>query len=566
MEEKAKRRISRSDINTLKWVYSICRDERFKVYVLILTNSIHGVLTIVFAGFSKKIIDAATVDKSFQRVLFYALMFLCVLLFQLCLSLISRSTSERCKAKIEWRLKQYMLKSIMKKDYASVSKYHTGELQNRMFNDVTVISEGFTTILPSVLFFLVRLTSAFAYLVVIDRIFALAFLVGGLSVFLFTQVFRKTLKRLHKDVQQTEGKTRSFIQEAITSLLVVKSFSVEKKIAATANELQAENYKAKMKRRFFGIVANAGISLVFNTGYVFALSYGAYMLVHEVITYGTVTAMLQLVNQIQSPFAALSGIMPQYFSLVASAERLIEIDKLPNESSENVAVKNPQKVYDMLKSINFNDIVFSYDRDVILDNTSLKINKGDFVAIMGISGIGKSTLLKLLLGVFNVNSGNIELELDKGKIEVDNKTRRLFSYVPQGNFLLSGTIRENLTFINDDATDEEIEEAIRISCSDAFINELPDGLETVIGERGVGLSEGQLQRLAIARSLLSKAPVVLLDEATSALDEETEKRFLTNLKQLDNKTCIIVSHKKAALEICNKHVQIIDSKIVVEEN
>ena len=549
----------------LKWIYSICKSERFKVYILILTHVIHGVLTVVFAGFSKRIIDAATVDKSFEKVVYYALLFLGVIIFQLCLNLISRSTTERCKAKIEWLLKQHMLKSIMKKDYASVGKYHTGELQNRMFNDVTVISEGFTTILPSVLYFLVKLISAFAYLIVIDRIFAVVFLVGGVAVFLCTQIFRKTLKRLHKDVQETEGKTRSFIQEALTSLLVVKSFSVENKIAEEADELQSVNYKAKMRRRFFGIAANAGISFVFSLGYVFALGFGAYRLLHG-ISYGTVTAMLQLVNQIQSPFAALSGVMPKYFSLVASAERLMEIDSLPDETSENSAIQNPLEVYKTLESINFNDISFAYDRDIILDNTSLKINKGDFVAIMGISGIGKSTLLKLLLGVFKVQSGNIELECSDGKIDVDNKTRRMFSYVPQGNFLLSGTIRDNLTFINDDASDEEIEEAIKISCSDSFINELPEGIETVIGERGVGLSEGQLQRLAIARSLLSKAPVILLDEATSALDEETEKRFLTNLKMLDNKTCVIVSHKKAALEICNKHVQIIDSKIVVEEN
>jgi ATP-binding cassette subfamily B protein len=563
VENTDKRKFSRSDIKTLKWIYSICRAERFKVYLLILTNVIHGVLTIVFANFSKKIIDAATIDKSFDRVIYYAVLFLCVLLFQLSLTLISRSTVERCKAKIEWTLKQYMLRSIMKKDYASVCAYHTGELQNRMFNDVTVISEGFTTILPSVVFFLVRLISAFAYLIVIDRVFALVFLVGGVVVFLFTQVFRKTLKRLHKSVQETEGKTRSFIQEAVTSLLVVKSFSVEKKIASEADELQAENYKAKMKRRFFGIAANAGISFVFSLGYIFALTFGAYRLLHG-MSYGTVTAMLQLVNQIQSPFAALSGVMPRYFSLVASAERLIEIDSLPDESTENMTMKNPAKVYELLESIDFDNVSFAYDRDTILDNTSFSINKGDFIAIMGISGIGKSTLLKLLLGVFKVKEGSIKLNFGSKTIDVDNNTRRLFSYVPQGNFLLSGTIRENLTFINDDATDEEIEEAIRISCSDSFINELPEGLETVIGERGIGLSEGQLQRLAIARSLLSKAPVVLLDEATSALDEETERRFLTNLKQLDNKTCIIVSHKKAALEICNKHVQIIDSKIVVE--
>ena len=243
----------------------------------------------------------------------------------------------------------------------------------------------------------------------------------------------------------------------------------------------------------------------------------------------------------------------------------MEIENLPDEIEDNEGEIDVELVYDELKSINFNNISFSYDRDIILDNTSLSINKGDFVAIMGISGIGKSTLLKLLLGVFKVQEGNIEVECEDGIIPIDYHTRKLFSYVPQGNFILSGTIRENLTFINTHATDDEIKEAIKISCSDGFISDLPDGIETVIGERGIGLSEGQLQRLAIARSLLSNSPVVLLDEATSALDENTEKEFLTNLKELKNKTCIIVSHKRAALEICNKHVQIIDSKIVTEE-
>ena len=181
---------------------------------------------------------------------------------------------------------------------------------------------------------------------------------------------------------------------------------------------------------------------------------------------------------------------------------------------------------------------------------------------MGISGIGKSTLLKLLLGVFNVHSGDITLKTSNGNIPIDKNTRRLFSYVPQGNMVISGTIKDNLTFINDNVTDDEIENAIRISCAKQFIDELPQGLDTVIGEKGMGLSEGQIQRLAIARSLLSNSPILLLDEATSALDEETEKQFLTNLRELDNVTCIIVSHKKAAIEICNKNIQIINGKIV----
>ena len=563
-EKDTTRRIKKSDIVAIKWMFKICRKERFKILLLIFTNIITATLTIIYANFSKNIINAATIDKSLDLVIKYALYYLLIILFQLGLTLLSRSTLERCVAKIEWEMKQHMLKTIIRKDYAQITQYHTGELQNRMFNDVSVISGGVTNIIPNMVLFLTRLGCAFAYLVVIDKIFALAFLVGGVFVFLCTQFFRKTLKRLHKEVQRTEGKTRSFIQEAVTSLLVVKAFSVEDKILDEADELQHENYIAKMRRRFFGITANAGISAVFSFGYIFALGFGAYRLING-LDYGTVTAMLQLVNQIQAPFAQLSSIMPQYFSVIASAERLMEIEALPDEVNEKTEKIDVEKTYEKLKSINFNDISFKYDRDVILDNTSLKIDKGDFAAIMGISGIGKSTLLKLLLGVFKVQSGTIEIECTDGKLPIDVSTRTLFSYVPQGNFILSGTIRENLTFINSEATESEINEAVRISCADEFINELPDGIETVIGERGIGLSEGQLQRLAIARSILSKSPVMLLDEATSALDENTEKQFLTNLKELENKTCIIVSHKKAALEICNKHIQIIDSKIVTEE-
>ncbi len=562
-EEKSKK-FSKSDLQAWKWIYGVCRAERFKMLVIMVTYVVSASLTVLFADYSMNIVDAASVDKSLEKVMHFAIGYFALIMLQLFLNLVSKSFTERCKGKIEWRLKQHMLKSIMKKDYSSVTAYHSGELQNRMFNDVTIISDGFTTILPNVIFFVVKLLCAFGYLVKIDKIFTLVFLVGGVFVFFCTQMFRKTLKKLHKQVQETEGKTRSYIQEALTSLLVVKAFAVEEKIADDADDLQAVNYKTKMKRRFFGIAANAGITFTFNLGYVFALAFGAYRLLNG-MSFGKVTAMLQLVNQIQQPFANLSGLLPKYFSVVASAERLMEIEALPDEISTSDNSFNVKETYSSLKSISFDNISFKYDRDSILENTSLNVNKGDFIAIMGISGIGKSTLLKLLLGVFKVDEGSIYLNVDDDKINVDSHTRKLFSYVPQGNFLMSGTIRDNLRFINADVTDDEIEEAVRISCADQFIEELPQGLDTVIGERGIGLSEGQLQRLAIARSLLSNSPIMLLDEATSALDEQTEKRFLTNLREMKNKTCIIVSHKMAALEICNKHVQIINSKIVMEE-
>lgn len=563
------RKFKKSDFAVIGWLIRLGKKQFGKIAVILVANAFWASLSVVFANFSKNIIDGAVEYHDYRYVLKYAIALFVIIMLQLLLNLLSNSFSERCRGRLDMEYRKYLLQQIMKKDYSKITSYHTGELQNRMFNDITVVTDGITTIVPDSTFYIVKLLCAFIYLVVISKVFALVFVAGGLFVVICLRAFRKPLKKLHKRVQETEGSTRSFFQEAIINLLVVKSFSAEKRIAEEADVLQEENYKARMKRRFMAIASRGGISTVFNAGYVFALAYGAFGLLGMggiSMTYGTVTAMLQLVNQVQGPFASLSSILPKYYSVIASAERLMEIANLPDEKESNEKDIDVADTYKNLKSIEFDNITFKYDRDLILDNTSLKIEKGDFIAITGISGIGKSTLLKLLLGVLNVQNGSISLNTQKGIIPVDKHTRRLFSYVPQGNMLLSGTIRDNLTFIHTDVSDEEIEKAIKISCADRFIKELPDGLDTVIGEKGLGLSEGQVQRLAIARSMLSDSPVLLLDEATSALDEETEKAFLMNLKEMKNVTCIIVSHKKAALEICNKHVRIENSKIVSEVN
>lgn len=556
-----KRRIlQKSDSAVLRWIWRISRRQWPKFAVLIVCNVLTGAASVLFAGLSKGIIDSAVEYADLNRVLRYALYLLLLLLTQLVLHLVGRSMEERIKARLEMAFKQHMLVQIMQKDFAAVSAYHTGDLQNRMFNDVRVISDGFTTILPNVLAMLTRLFCAFIYLMQLDVAFALVFLAAGCVLAVCSQLFRKTIKRLHKKVQETEGKTRSFIQEAVSSLLVIKAFSAEKQVEKQSDALQQNNFRARMKRRAFTIASSAGISTVFSGGYVLALAYGAVRILDGTFTYGTVTAILQLVNQIQQPILSLSSVAPSYFTLLASAERLIEIENLPNEPEQSETI-DAKAVYSALQSVEFADISFCYGQVPVLDHTSFSFKKGDFVVLTGISGIGKSTLIKLLLGVFPPQSGKILLHTSAGDRAVSSATRPLFAYVPQGNMLLSGTILENLTFMHPGVSEQAVREALQISCADAFVDALPNGLQTVIGEHGYGLSEGQVQRLAIARGILSGAPILLLDEATSALDESTERRFLQNLRCLSGVTCLIVSHKQAALEICNKHLFIENGKI-----
>jgi len=328
-----------------------------------------------------------------------------------------------------------------------------------------------------------------------------------------------------------------------------------------ANGLQKNYYDRRIAQRKLFITANTGLHLVFSLVYVFAVIYGAYGIAKPVPTvdYGTLTAMLQLVTQIQNPLLSIGGILPQFYNMTASIERIMEIEDLADEPDAKSI--NPTEFYSSLKRITLKDVTFSYGRDTVLESSNLTINKGDFVCIKGISGIGKSTLFKLLLGVYPDYQGEIGYETENGVIKPNKALRKLYSFVPQGNLLFSGSLRENLTFVKQDATDKEIENALKLACAYDFVKELPDWLNTVVGENGTGLSEGQIQRIAIARALLCGAPVILLDEATSALDDITEKQLLSNLKELQDVTVIIVSHRKQVLSVCNRAVAVKNKRI-----
>ena len=309
------------------------------------------------------------------------------------------------------------------------------------------------------------------------------------------------------------------------------------------------HYKAQMKRRTLSIFANAGFSFVFQAGYLFAMVWGARGIYLGIMTYGTLTAILQLVNQIQQPFANLSGLLPMFYGVLASAERIIELENLPEEKPSERKLN-----YNDFKEISVKNMSFSYGENHVLNDVNIEIEKGDFVSLTGLSGGGKSTLFLLLLGAYQPTEGTITFDTADDKYHCGQETRRLFAYVPQGNFLFSGTVEENIRMLNENASTEDVIAAAKVACAYDFIQDFPDKFETKIGEKGFGISEGQAQRIAIARAILSNAPILLLDEATSALDEETEARLLANIADLKNRTCLIVTHRPAALSICGKHL------------
>ncbi len=552
--------MKKSKKGALRWIIRSSKSQLFNIIFLAVVYGLNAFVGVYNTVFAKDLIDAATKSHDMNAMIYNGLMYLGVTVFQIITLILARNFLFKISAKTELTMKSKLFNDMMQKDYAHITAYHSGELMNLLTSDIGVVSSAITTIIPNVVFFIIKLIGVIYILLSIDVIFSLVFIFGGLLVFLASSLFKPVTKRMHKRVQETDGKVRSFMQEGLSSLLMIKTFDAQDKMSDSADKLQQENYEAKRKRNIFSIATGTAVSAVFAFAFVWGLGWGSYMLYYGLISYGVLTQIITLIGQIRTPIQGISNIFPTYFNALASAERIMEIEELPDEEVINHQI-DVSKMYSEMREIRFDDITFSFDRDKVLEATSLTVKKGAFVAIEGISGIGKSTLLKLLLSVYQPQNGEIVIRTDSRDYPVDRSTRKLFSYVPQGNFLLSGTLRENVAFVAPNATDEEILEAARIACADEFIAELPEGLDTVIAERGGGLSEGQVQRIAIARAILSGAPILLLDEATSALDEATEERLLKNLRELENITCIIISHKKAAEQICDKIVTISDKKI-----
>lgn len=554
--------------NAIKWLYAVPEKKKLYILALMLVQALNGSSGVLYALLLRNIVDNATAhDKA--GFWHYVILTILLVLAQIGLRAVIRWLNELSKSTFENIFKARLMKNILRKDFASVNAVHSGEWLNRLTNDTVVVADSYVEILPGLVGMVVKLISAVIMMIVLDWRFACILLPCGVLLILLTYTFRKVLKRLHKQVQERDGKLRIFLQEHIGSMMIIRSFAAEKQTEDEANERMKEHKTARMRKNHFSNFCNTSFGLAMNGMYLFGVCYCGYGILLGTISYGTLTAITQLISQIQAPFANITGYLPRFYAMTASAERLMEIENFSDDSDKQALdIDTVQKYYvDELSSFGLRNADFTYypavdnikdlskaNQPIVLNNISIEIDKGEYVAFTGHSGCGKSTVLKLLMSIYKLDSGERYLIGTDGQKTMSAEWHRLFAYVPQGNQLMSGTIREVVAFADKTAmqNDERINRALKIACADEFVAELDGGINTLLGERGTGLSEGQMQRIAIARAIFSDSPILLLDEATSALDADTEKRLLQNLRSMTDKTVVIVTHRPAALEICDR--------------
>ena len=568
--------------NAIKWLWKVTGKKKLYVFVLMLVQALYGGSGVLYALLLRNIVDNAVGGD--HRLFWKSCIQTALLMIgQVLLQAAARFMEEQSRSSLENQFKGRLLDNILYKDFASVSAVHSGEWLNRLTNDCMVVANHFTDILPGIAGMFVKLISAAVMLITLEPKFAAILIPAGTVMVLMTYAFRKKLKRLHKQIQEKDGKLRIFLQERLGSLMMIRSFAAEEQAEADAAEKMQAHKTARMRKNHFSNVCNIGFVSGMDGMYVGGVIYCGYGILKGTISYGTLTAITQLISQIQSPFANITGYLPKFYAMTASAERLMEIEYFVNDSDvQPMSIEKTLSFYrEDFCSIGLEKAGFAYypssdsvrqlSKDAmptVLNNICVEIHRGQYVAFTGHSGCGKSTVLKLLMSIYKLDSGKRFIKDKTGNIEdLSAKYRRLFAYVPQGNQLMSGTIREVVTFADKTKcrNDEKIRHSLQIACADEFVSELENGVDTLLGERGTGLSEGQMQRIAIARAVFSDSPILLLDEATSALDEQTEKQVLENLRNMTDKTVVIVTHRPAALDICDRILEFTENG-VIEKN
>lgn len=449
------------------------------------------------------------------------------------------------------RMQQRMLDRILRSRWHGKEHFHSGDVLNRLEFDVANVVDFLTQTIPNTLSVFAMFVGAFCYLFAMDAVLALI-TVAILPVFIgLSKVYVNRMRKLTKDVRAEDSRVQSALQETIQHRMLIKTLESEATMVNRLERTQGVLRHKVVKRTVFSVFSNTVLNVGFALGYLVAFLWAAVRMSANSLSFGGMTAFLQLVNRIQSPARSLTRLVPAFVSVFTAAERLMELEESPlDEPGEPVALESPC-------GIRLEHVGYAYeDGQDVLRDLSFDFKPGTCTAVLGETGAGKTTLIRVILGLVVPKAGKAEIYSSRAShVHLSQLTRCNLAYVPQGNTLLSGTVRDNLRLGKLSATDDEMKEALRLSCA-GFLLDSPDGLDTVCGEQGGGLSEGQAQRIAIARALLRDCPVLLLDEATSALDPDTERQLLGNILSDKKRTVIFITHRLAVKDFCDQTLTI----------
>lgn len=564
IQEGALREVMRE----LHWIYRY--GLKYKGGILwYICLGIFGIVTgLAGSVISKYIIDAVTGYDS-KGLVPAACAYVFLQLFTIGSRAWSSLISEKIVIKVDQEIRADVYDKIMDADWEALSQFHSGDLLNRVDNDVSSVSNSVLGWVPDFMTHFLRFTGTLGIILYYDPTLALLALVSAPITLLVSRSVSKRIRDYNKRMKKVSSDVMVFNEESFQNVQLIKSFGLTELYKTKLRDIQETYKKIRLDYNRFHVAASSGLSLVGSVVTMVCFGWGVYRLWSGHITYGTMTLFLQLSSSLAGAFSALVHMVPSAISAATAAGRLMSVTQLPRE--KRIWKEKAEELIKAKKRIEVRteEISFQYSTGKnVLQKASFVAKPGEIVAIVGASGEGKTTMLRILLGLVSTTEGAVTVNASgEAKVPVSAATRKLFSYVPQDNVMFAGSIAENLRVVKEDATDEELDEALRKACAYEFVHKISTGLQSPIGENGGGFSEGQIQRLAVARALLSDAPVLLLDEATSALDVATERKILRNiLDESKDKTCIITTHRPSVLNMCDRIYKISDCKMEVMDS
>lgn len=535
----------------LKWLWKASYGIRGRIVVSTFTGAVHVVSSLAFVWACKELIDAVTSDSGRDLTWNVAIMILCMVV-QIATSAFESRISAKNDVQLKNRLRYRLFSNLMESRWDGKEVFHSGDTLNRVMEDVRVIAESVTKSIPAVLIAGFQFVAAFSLLFILQPGLAWTIPAIMLAMLLVSKSYIRRMRKLTKDIRTTESSMQSLMQESLQNRIIIHTLERTGYVTDTLSEQQSDLQGQVLDKTGYSIFARAVVQVGFSAGYAVAFLWGVFGIRSGAVTFGMMTAFLQLVGQIQRPIMNMSRQLPAFINSLTSAERLAEVSDLPLEQ------KGEPVNLGLSVGVSMKDVSFSYrgsDR-VILDSFSHNFVPGSTTALLGETGAGKSTMMRLMLGLLQPDKGEISLYNSQTYVSASPQTRCNIVYVPQGNTLMSGTIRENLLLGDPDASDEQLYEVLHLAAAD-FVKELPEALQTMCGEKGAGLSEGQAQRIAIARALLRKGGILLLDEPTASLDTQTEETLLRRLAgHLSGRTLILVTHREAAAALCSDSIRL----------